>query len=209
MRLLELFCGTCSVSKAFRNKHPNCEIVSLDILPKYNPTISGDILQWDYTIYPPKHFDVIWASPPCTQYSKAHRKGQRDLDLADAIVKRTLDIIDYFQPTHWYLENPSDGGLLQHRDFMQPMTEYKHTCCYCKYGFAYRKMTNIWTNKVNLNLKMCNKQSSFCEDKRQYGKHIATAQMSRSSLARDVSYGVKHKDKAYEIPYNLIMELLD
>ena len=26
---------------------------------------------WNYTIYSPEHVDVIWASPPCTVYSRA------------------------------------------------------------------------------------------------------------------------------------------
>ena len=207
MKLLELFCGTCSVSNALCTKYHHCEVVSLDILPKFNATITVDILDWDYTIYQPKHFDIIWASPPCTSYSKAHRKGVRNLDLADAIVKQTLTIIEYLQPNYWYIENPSDGGLLQHRDFMQSLTQYKHTCSYCKYGFDYRKTTNIWTNKQNLELKMCSKKTSYCDTKMHYGKHIETAQRTRSSNA-NVGYGVKCVESAYRIPYNLILDLM-
>ena len=96
MRLLELFSGTGSVGKAFKG----CEIVSLDLDKKSKATITSDILQWDYTVFLRGHFDCIWASPPCTQYSicRTTAKTPRNLDLADSLVRRTLEIIAYFNP---------------------------------------------------------------------------------------------------------------
>ena len=67
MRLLELFSGTGSVGNVARNM--GFEIISLDM--DMEATIKTDIMNWDYTIYPRKHFQVIWASPPCTEYSRA------------------------------------------------------------------------------------------------------------------------------------------
>lgn len=43
MRLLELFCGTKSVSKVFE-----CDSISIDIIKKYKPTYCEDILIFDY-----------------------------------------------------------------------------------------------------------------------------------------------------------------
>ena len=77
MRLLELFSGTCSVGKVAEKL--GFEVVSLDIK---NADIECDIMDWDYTTYEPKHFDVIWASPPCTEFSKAKTTGTRNLNLA-------------------------------------------------------------------------------------------------------------------------------
>ena len=61
-RLLELFCGTKSVGRAF--EAAGWKVVSLDIVSKFKPTI----LCGDYTTFP-GHFDMVWASPVCTEYS--------------------------------------------------------------------------------------------------------------------------------------------
>ena len=72
MRLLELFSGTNSVGKQFPG-----EVVSLDVIgtPTRNHIVT-DILEWDFTVYPPDHFDMCWASPPCIQYSQARTKAK-------------------------------------------------------------------------------------------------------------------------------------
>ena len=54
-RLLELFCGTKSVGRAFE---AGWEVVSLDIVSKFEPTILCDIRSWDYTTFP-GHFDMV------------------------------------------------------------------------------------------------------------------------------------------------------
>ena len=69
MRLLELFKGTGSIGKWCEKAHPDWDVVSLDILPKFKPTICSDIMDWDYKTYPTGYFDIIWASPECKVYS--------------------------------------------------------------------------------------------------------------------------------------------
>ena len=66
MILLELFSGTQSVGKVFKEK--GWEVISLDIMKKFNPTINTDILIWEgYKELP--EIDMIWASPPCNSFS--------------------------------------------------------------------------------------------------------------------------------------------
>ena len=59
-RLLELFCGAKSVGRAF--EAAGWEVVSLDIVSKFEPTILCDVRSWDYTTFP-GNFDMVWASP--------------------------------------------------------------------------------------------------------------------------------------------------
>lgn len=144
MRLLELFSGTGSVRKAMEHQYD--EIISIDILSKFNPTEVVDILEWDYKKYPVGYFDSIWASPPCIEYSilKQNTGLPTNLELADRIVLRTLEIISYFEPDRWFIENPQTS-ILKKREFMRDIPYYDYDyCCFSNWG--YRKRTRIWTN---------------------------------------------------------------
>ena len=74
MKVLELFAGTQSVGKVAREL--GFEVVSLD--RDMDADIKTDIMDWDFKQYEPKHFQIIWASPPCTEYSRAKTTGVRD-----------------------------------------------------------------------------------------------------------------------------------
>ena len=141
MRLLELFSGTGSVGKVARDF--GWDVVSLDMDFRMKPDIVADILHWDFKAFTPGHFDVVWASPPCTEYSLAKTVGARDLDKADSIVKRLLNILDYLQPKFYIIENPQTG-MLKDRPFMVHLP-YRDID-YCKYGMPYRKRTRLWNN---------------------------------------------------------------
>lgn len=211
MRLLELFSGTGSVSRVFKRHFKDLDVVSLDIHPKYNPTHSTDILSWKYKQYPSWYFDIIWASPPCTEYSIAKTTGVRDLCTADKIVKRTFDIIRYFSPTWWFVENPGAGGMLSKRPFMQKYAKYLNTCTYCHYGAKFRKPTNIWTNLSGLNLRYCTKKNDPCKWIRKHGRHPLIAQHSTSSsnyYTENPNDGAGSTEKIYPIPPALVKHII-
>ena len=95
-----------------------------------NADINTDILNWDYTTYPTGYFHVIWASCPCTEYSRALTTRTRDINSANQTVLKTLEIIEYLNPTYFILENPQTG-LLKEQPFMYGIP-YKDTdnCIY-------------------------------------------------------------------------------
>ncbi|MFM7989503.1 MAG: hypothetical protein ACKPKO_60335 [Candidatus Fonsibacter sp.] len=67
------------------------EVVPLD---KDMPaTIRLHIVDWGYSTYEPHEFNVVWASPPCTEYSMAKVTGVRNITEANNISQRTIDII--------------------------------------------------------------------------------------------------------------------
>ena len=140
--LLELFKGAGSIGRAFEAR--GWEVVSLDILPKFTPTICCDILRWDYrAAFPPGRFDFVWASPVCTEYSQALTTRPRRLHEGDALVLRAIEIIAYLAPRLWAIENPQTG-LLKTRPFMQRLGFVDAT--YCLYGTPFKKQTRFWTN---------------------------------------------------------------
>ena len=168
-RLLELFSGTGSVGKAF--KQIGWEVVTVDSSDDFKPDFLSDVLDWDHTVFPPGHFEVVHASPPCTQYSCARTRGPpRDLEGADRLVERSLHIIDYFQPKYWWLENPATG-LLHTRPCVQHLGK-PYRVDYCQYGSPYKKATHLWSNCPHLRPRLCTGRCWFFYN----GKHTLTAQ---------------------------------
>jgi len=171
MRLLELFSGTGSIGKAFQAA--GWEVVSVDLDSAAQPTICCDLRSWDYRQMPRHSFDYIWASPPCTHYSRARTtaKTPRDLDGADAIVRRTLEIIEYFGAP-WCLENPQTG-LLKEREIMRGLPYVD--CTYCSFGYPYKKKTRLWSSlPLQLPPPCC--KASPCAAFAASGSHPCTAQ---------------------------------
>ena len=166
MNVLELFCGTKSVGKVCESIGWNS--VSVDMEKKFNPTHLCNIMDFDYKQYPKDYFDVIWASPPCTNYSHLQncylgriRKGviytkeiqEQEMKDDDKLVLKTLEIINYFNPHYWFIENPATSRM-KDRPFMKDINNY--VVDYCMYSdWGYRKRTRIWTNRTDFIPKLC------------------------------------------------------
>ena len=202
MRILELFSGTGSVGKVFGAD--GWEVVSLDINKKTNASICADIRTWDYTIFDVCYFDVVWASPVCTHYSRArtNAKTPRDLEWADSLVLRALEIIEYLKPKYWYIENPQTG-LLKTRPFMLnlPYTDVDY-CRYCDWG--YKKRTRIWTNSGYQGRRCLG--TGLCAS--MVGKrHLRTAQRGGRMIDFELEKNRHTQDELYRIPDELISDL--
>ena len=152
MRLWEICSGTGSVGLPWREA--GHEVMSLDNDPKCGADVCQDLLTWEYTDFSLEQPDVIWCSPPCTHYSIARTtaKTPRDLEGSDKIVQRCLDIIAYWRPKFWIIENPQTG-LLKTREVIRgvPFVDVD----YCAFGAPYRKRTRLWTNCTWLPSKRC------------------------------------------------------
>jgi hypothetical protein len=205
VRVLDLCAGTKSIRdaavRAFGAK--GLRYVSVDSVAEFAPDHLVDVRRWDYrAAYRPGDFDIVWASPPCTEYSRAKTTGVRDLRLADSIVRRCLRIIDYLRHAVWFLENPATG-FLPKRPFMRALDPLCNVCCYCRYGAPYKKPTCIWSN-VPLALKVCS-VATPCGHKRLTGSHPSKSQTGSRRYARvDVHPKGTRTVRSYGIPQPLM-----
>ena len=82
--------------------------------------ICCDFMDWDFRAeYPPGHFHLIAAGPPCTEYSIAKTIGLRNLEWSDQLVCRTKKSLSTLtprvvdrKPTHWAVQKAWTVGLL-------------------------------------------------------------------------------------------------
>ena len=149
---------------------------------------------------------MIWASPPCTEYSIAKSTGVRKIEEANKVVERTLAIIEYLQPKYYIIENPQTG-YLKKQWFMHglPYTDID----YCKYGMPYRKRTRLWNNVFNwIPRPLCKKDCNSMDGNR----HKATAQRFPSGKKEDWGDQPFHRHQQsdlYVIPSDLIYEIFN
>ena len=171
MNVLELFSGTHSVGKVCEELGWN--VVSVD--NELPATHEIDILDFNYKQYPKDHFSIVWASPPCTYYSNLQncwlgrkKKGMTEIYTkekleeqrkeSDELILKTFEIIEYFKPELWCLENPQKGTL-KNREIMKGVPYYDVS--YCMYSdWGYEKKTRIWTNKKDFNNLLCDKSGA-------------------------------------------------
>jgi hypothetical protein len=193
--LLELFSGTGSVGRSFRAR--GWDVFSVDIDAAAKPTLVANVLDLQLDALPLR-IDCIWASPPCTHYSRARTKAKtpRDLEGSDTIVQKVLDIVEWYG-VPWFMENP-ESGLLKGREVVAGLP--MRVVDYCKYGKPYRKRTAIWTNTDwKPRQPLCKHDCPASSG----SKHTARAQQAPSSNT-DVRYS---RDELYSIPPALCDEI--
>jgi len=209
MKVLELFSGSGSVGKVCKLLGYEC--VSVDI--EFDATHKVDILEFDYKQYKCNEFDIIWSSPICTYYSGLQKswigkqkkdgiytieKHNKDLEYSDSLVRKTLEIIDYFKPKLWFMENPQTGTL-KTREVVKDLPFYDVD--YCMYSdWGYKKRTRIWTNKQKFNPLLCD-GSGAC------GNMIDNKQHKVSSDGGSKNKKGTTQQERYRIPEELIYSL--
>ena len=200
-KLLEVCCGTKSISKIFAANGWSCTTVDID--KKFEPDICTDIMDLDLSQFEVGSFTYIHCSPPCQNFSIAHQ-GVRDLDGADRLAERCFAIISHLGPRWYSVENPATG-LLRTRAYVQGIPF--NVASYCKYGFPYRKNTIFFNNIENWNPMTCNKDCDAIglNDSGRIG-HLHSAQKGKSRGIRltDVDYTTI---QLYRIPPTLVQSL--
>lgn len=137
MRVLDLCSGSGSATIAFKKR--GHQVITLDNNIDCKPNILVDIRKYQ----PNEHFDVVWNSPPCKQFSIANWRlgkcNQRKVDLS--IVKNCIRIINIVKPKFWIIENPR--GCLKYF-----IGEPTYTIYYGDFGHWCKKPTNLWVGGV-------------------------------------------------------------
>jgi hypothetical protein len=200
MKVLELFAGSRSIGKA--SEILGYQVFSSDLINFEKIDYVTSILDFDINKVPFQP-DIIWASPPCTGFSVAalghHWTGGKNAyipktdtaKLGIELAKKTIEIINYFKPIYFFIENPR--GLLRKMDFMDNFKRQSIT--YCQYGDTRMKPTDIWTNSEKwIPRPMC-KNGDAC--------HIAAPRGSSTG-----TQGLKGAYERSKIPEDLCIEIL-
>jgi len=205
--VLDLFSGTGSATKSFEESD-NWKVVRVEkddeIVDEYGAEIHADIL--DLSIEDlPDEVDFIWASPPCTSFSRAsvgYHWSEGMLPDTEycleniRLVWKTLYIINKLDPQYWFLENPQ--GMLVN---IIPHKPKKVT--YCQYGDDRMKPTYLFgEHPDSMIYKSCSEGDS-CHDRAPRGSnHSGTQDQGMDSVERArVPYGLSEAiKKAIENP---------
>lgn len=193
MKVLELFAGTRSISKAFERRGHETYSVEwdkrfehIDLYDDINNLTAEKVIELCGGVP-----DVIWASPDCTTYSITaiwrHRKknvatGSLDpiseyAKFCDKTNRHLVQLIKELSPRYYFIENPRAG--LRKMDFMQGLP--RHTVTYCQYGDTRMKPTDIWTNHPNPNFKPPCKNGAPCHEASPRGSNHGTLRLRNAA----------------------------
>ena len=99
--MIDLCAGLKGVSAAMRER--GWKVISVDIKPEFEPDIVADVRNWYYEGPRP---DLIWASPPCDEFSREFFIWSRTGKAPDlSIYLACRRIINEANPRFWVIEN--------------------------------------------------------------------------------------------------------
>lgn len=184
-KMLDLFCGTKSMAKAF--ERAGWEVYTVDWENEFEPTLCCDV----NTLTVEKIIelcdgvpDFVHMSPDCTSYSVAaifhHRKKNDNTGELEAITdyakfcdKTNAYIIDLIvnklNPRFYTIENPR--AAMRKMSFVKDLPMY--TTTYCQWGDTRMKPTDIWTNIPSPNFPCC-KNGDKCHESAPRGSQTGT-----------------------------------
>jgi hypothetical protein len=102
MLMIDLFAGSGGASQEMVNR--GWEVFTVDIDPRWNATVVGSITE--VTSWPTSLIDLLWASPPCTDFARESMPWCRTGIAPDITLFREVHkLIDQLKPTWWVIEN--------------------------------------------------------------------------------------------------------
>ena len=131
-RMLDIYSGLGGASEAFVKAGWEVHRLENNLLLTdsesefYVPgTTHQDVLSWPFHDLPKGYYDFIWASPPCREFSNAYsaprsiaaREGE-EYEPDMTLVEKAKEIIDWFGPQYWVIENVS-GARQDISNFLQ------------------------------------------------------------------------------------------
>jgi len=134
MKVLDLFCGLGGWSKAFHDAGHECTGIDIKNIGYPYRFIKADLNDWK----PDQHYDIILASPPCTQFSKVVQRwtGKCNESKGLELVFRTFALIQEMKPKYWVIENVK--GLAEFIDKPNDIVRYGHS--------VHTKSAYLWSN---------------------------------------------------------------
>ena len=115
-----------------------------------------------------------------------------------------MEIIRYFDPKYWIMENPQ-GGTLKGQTAVSQLAF--NDIDYCKYGFPYRKRTKLWSNLDCWTPRtLCRRDcGSMMENKKRRKETAQRGPRRVGGVLQKESHGLS---TLYRVPHELITEIL-
>ena len=104
-QIVDLFSGLGGASQPFvESPYWNVTRVELSNLCAHVPhTIIGNVLDESLIRSLPSKPDILWMSPPCTEFSLARHPKIQNPDMT--LVRQCMKIITILEPSYWVIEN--------------------------------------------------------------------------------------------------------